>query len=141
MKLNKDLTIFEKYSEKIRFAEKGRYCYFYFPKGKIQDIANLNNEEELTQNIAFTLAQALFPEYLICSGLFDSFLMFEIKDCARVDPPKYFYNHFGCFLNNKKDVKENHLGLEIKDLFKKNNIKYSSLWKSLFEHWENEVQA
>lgn len=35
-----------------------------------------------------SLLQMLYPGTLICSGLFEPFLVFEVKDGRRVDPPK-----------------------------------------------------
>ena len=96
--LNKTLVINENAKQIITTAEKGRYSYFDYSKETIQDIAS-KHPNELTQKTAFTIVQALFPEFLICSGLFDAFLMFEIKDNKRSDPPKFCYDHIHCYLN------------------------------------------
>lgn len=82
---------------------------------------------------AFSIVQALFPNYLVCSGLFDSFLLFEIKDGRRIDPPKYFYNHFASYLNDDKVAKCNKLIDEIMDLFEQNNITCDKSWYEYYE--------
>lgn len=130
--LNKNLTINEEYKKIITSAEKCRYSYFDYSKEKVQEIAN-KNLNDLKYTDAATLVQALFPQYLICSGLVDSFLMFEIKNGVRQDPPKYCYMHLDSFLNNDKKAKLNNLTSEIIDLFKSNNIKYNKHWDMLLE--------
>ena len=136
LKLNKDLTINEEYKKVITEAERGRYNYFDFSKEKIQEIA-LKDLKDLKYNDAACLVQALYPQYLIGSGLFDGFLMFEIKKGVRVDPPKYCYGNLTSYLNNDKKTKFNYLAAEIIDLFKNNNIEYNQDWHKLLPN--NEV--
>ena len=137
LKLNKDLTINEEYKRVITSAERGRYSYYDYSKEKAQEIAK-KDLKDLTYTNAATLVQALFPQYLICSGLFDSFLMFKIKNGVRQDPPKYYYRDLNSFLNNDKGAKLNHLATEIIDLFKTNNIEYNKQWDKFLEK-SNEV--
>ena len=123
--LNKKLIINENQKKVITSAERGRYTYFDFSKEKITEIAQ-KPFSELTLLDGFSLVQALFPEYLICSGIFDCFLVFEIKNNKRIDPPKYWFNSFGSYLNNKTNF--NLLCKEIIDLFRKNDISYHYGW-------------
>ena len=129
--LNKDLQLNKKYKDIIISAENGRYSYFDYSKDVIQNIAN-NNLSDIDWEDCAYLLQALFPQYLICSGLFDSFLMFEIENGKRSDPPKYFYKDLQSFLNNGEGKTQyNYLGNEIIDLFKANGIRYNSEWDKL----------
>lgn len=130
LKLNKNLVIDEKHKKVITDAEGGRYAYFDFTKDKIQEIAK-KDLSELKLNDTFYLVQALFPEYLISSGLFDCFLMFKIKNGVRVDPPKYCYRNLQSYLNNDTESKFNYLAGEIIDLFKNNGIDYNQNWNKL----------
>ena len=136
LKLNKDLTINEEFKKIITEADNGRYSYFDFTKEKIQEIA-LKDLNDLKYDDAVTLVQALYPQYLICSGLIDCFLMFEIKKGVRVDPPKYYYCDLRSYLNNDKKTKFNHLATEIIDLFKNNNIDYNQDWHQLLQNKED----
>ena len=86
IELNKDLSV--DYTEwKKNITSKG-YSYYDFSREEVERIAKKNVKEVSTTEIR-TLAQALFPQYLQCSGLFDGFLFFEVIDGVRVDPPKY----------------------------------------------------
>lgn len=128
LNLNKSLEINEEYKKIITSAEKGRYSYFDYDRESVQAVAK-KNIKDVKQVDCFILVQALFPEYLICSGLIDCFLMFEIKNNYRVDPPKYYYSTLGSFLNNNKEVQANFLIDEIMDLFDKNNIECDNSWR------------
>lgn len=127
LKLNKTLVIDEESKKIITSAERGRYSYFDYTEEIIKNIA-MKDMEEVTRNEWFAIAQALFPNYLICSGLIDSFLMFEIKNQVRIDPPKYYYCNLWSFLNNDREARVNLLVEEVKDLFNKNNINYHESW-------------
>lgn len=127
--LNKNLEIDEDAKKIITTAEGGRYRYFDYTKEKVQAVASLTLEELKVED-GFVLVQALFPKYLICNGIFDNFLMFEIKNGKRVDPPKYFCGNLDEYINN--DENSNFLLEEIKDLFEKNEIHYSKDWVDLF---------
>lgn len=127
--LNKELNINNQLKEVIITAEKGRYSYFDFNKDVIEKIAQKSlAKDDLKVTDCFYLVQALFPQYLVCSGLFDCFLLFEIKNNYRVDPPIYYYHNLSAYLNNNENCKYNRLVDEIIDLFKKNNIKYHEDW-------------
>lgn len=130
--LNKKLEIDEEAKKIITTAEKNRYTYWDYTKEKIEQIASKNlNDLKITD--AFVLVQALFPKYLVCSGLFDCFLMFEIKNNKRFDPPKYYYANLTSYLNNNNELKFNYLASEIIDLFKVNNIDYNKQWDKILE--------
>lgn len=137
LNLNKSLEINEKYKQIITTAERGRYSYFDYDKESVQAVAKKNIKDVRLVD-CFILAQALFPEYLICSGLIDSFLMFEIKNNNRVDPPKYYYSSLASYLNNNKEVQANFLIDEVIDLFDKNDIECDSSWRDY--HKETLIQ-
>lgn len=130
--LNKKLEMDEEAKRIITTAEGGRYSYFDYTKEKIQEIA-LKNLDDIERNDADILVQALFPKYLICGGLFDCFLMFEIKKNRRIDPPKYCYCDLTSYLNNDDKLKFNYLAFEIVDLFKANDIQYNEQWNKLLK--------
>lgn len=133
IKLNKDLSIdFSEYKRKITTAENGRYSYFDFSKEAVSEIASKEIDNVSVPELRM-LAQALFPEYLQCSGLFDGFLFFEIRSNKRVDPPKYYYCFLSSYLNNDNKAKVNRLSEEVKDLFEQNGISYSESWKQFFD--------
>lgn len=133
--LNKKLEMDEEAKRIITTAEGGRYSYFDYTKEKIQEIA-LKNLDDIKRIDANILVQALFPKYLICGGLFDNFLMFEIKNNRRADPPKYCYYDLTSYLNNNNEVKFNYLASEIIDLFKVNDIQYNEQWNKLLKEEE-----
>lgn len=133
IKLNKDLSLdFSEYKKKITSAENARYSYFDFSKEAVSTVASKEIDNVSNSELRM-LAQALFPEYLQCSGLFDGFLFFEIRSNKRVDPPKYYYGVLSSYLNNDKEAKVNRLAEEIKDLFEQNGIAYSESWKQFFD--------
>ena len=81
IELNKDLSV--DYTEwKKNITSKG-YSYYDFSREEVERIAKKNVKEVSTTEIR-TLAQALFPQYLQCSGLFDGFLFFDVEDGVRV---------------------------------------------------------
>lgn len=138
IQLNKDLSIdFSKYKKEITTAENGRYSYFDFSKEAVSEIASKEIDDVSVPELRM-LAQALFPEYLQCGGLFDGFLFFEIRQNRRVDPPKYYYCVLSSYLNNDKKAKVNRLSEEVKDLFEKNGISYSESWKQFFDGLKKE---
>ncbi len=126
---NKDLAI--DYSEWKKNITSGGYTYFDFSRDEVERIAKKNVKEVSTVEIR-TLAQALFPQYLQCSGLFDGFLFFDVFCGERIDPPKYCYATCSSYLNNNDRVKVNRLIDEIEDLFEQNEIDCSDDWKSYF---------
>lgn len=111
---------------------KRRYGYYDFSKEKVEEIASKKVEE--VGNDVRVLVQALFPQYLQCSGLFDGFVLFNVVDGVRIDPPVYYYRSCSSYLNNDDKAKVNRLADEIKDLFESNGIQYSEGWKEYFEH-------
>ena len=129
---NKDLSI--DFSEWKKNIESKRYSYYDFNKEIVEKIAKINDIEGVSNGDIRILVQALFPQYLECSGLFDSFLLFAVVDGVRIDPPKYFFGNLKSYLNNDKEAKVNRLSDEIKDLFERNNIEYSEMWKEFFEY-------
>ena len=130
--LNKKIIVDENQKSVITSAEGARYKYFDFTKEKISEIA-IKPFSNLTIEDCFVLVQALFPEYLICSGLFDTFIIFEIKNGRRIDPPKYFFSSLDSYLNNNNELKFNFLAAEIVDLCIKNNIQYAKFWDVVVE--------
>ncbi len=134
---NKDLSIdFSKWKANIT---KIRYKYFDFDKEKIEAIAKKNSEDDITDDNFRTIIQALFPQYLLCSGFIDSVIIFIVNNGVREDPPKYYYSDLRAYLNNDNEAKVNRLSDEIKDLFEKNEIEYSDLWKDFFSEEKNET--
>lgn len=97
IELNKDLSV--DYTEwKKNITSKG-YSYYDFSREEVERIAKKNVKEVSGTEIR-TLVQALFPQYLQCSGLFDGFLFFEVNNGVRIDPPKYCYATCNSYLDN-----------------------------------------
>lgn len=126
---NKDLSV--DYTEWKNNITSKRYSYYDFSREEVERIAKKNVQEVSNDEIR-TLVQALFPQYLQCSGLFDGFLFFDVIDGERVDPPKYFYGTCNSYLNNDDKAKVNRLIEEIEDLFEQNEIDCSEDWKKYF---------
>lgn len=97
-----------------------RYSYYDYDEQTIKDIAK-KDVRELTFKDGSTLVQAMFPDNLICSGLFDNFLIFECHDGERCDPPKKAFSN----IDDKKLLKD------IIQFFKDNNIEYHETWNKL----------
>ena len=127
LELNKSLVMNEEYKKVITSAEKGRYSYYDYSKEIIQEIAN-KDFEQLYCADARPIVQALFPKYLITSGLWDNFLMFEIVDNERANSPKYCYLDACSYLDNDDKARCNLLLEEIIDLFNKNDITPHESW-------------
>ena len=88
-----NLNFNEKDKALIVEAENRRgYVYYEFTEEKIRDVA-----AKPVQSIEYEdwccLLQMLYPRGLISSGLFEPFLVFEIVNSRRKDPPK---EHWGC---------------------------------------------
>ena len=79
--------------DRIEEAENKRgYRYYDFTEGSCKDLAN-KHVKELTYKDWCSLVQMLYPKELICSGLFDPFLVFHINDKnVRQDPPAGYWN-------------------------------------------------
>lgn len=130
IKINKDLGI-DHAAAKRRIEEAG-YTYFdWYNREGIQALAWVREIGELSSDDIFIIIQALFPEHLICSGLFDGILLFKVENGNRVDPPEHYYKNLSSFLDNGNNGKQEHrLRDEIKDLFEKNKIKPSISWQN-----------
>lgn len=61
--------------------------YYDFTEEKTREIA-AKNARDVTYEEWCSLLQMLYPSTLICSGLFDPFIVFEVKNGRRKDPPK-----------------------------------------------------
>ena len=129
-KITKEITTNKilkfKQSDKENIEKTGD-SYFEFDENTIKNLAS-QDIEKLTRHDWFTLVQALFPDKLICNGLFDSFIIFQVKNGCRIDPPKYYWRDLNSYLNNDNNAKVNKLLEEIKDLFVKNNISWHESW-------------
>ncbi|MEG2687541.1 MAG: hypothetical protein RSA24_00075 [Clostridia bacterium] len=128
---NKDLSI--DFSEWKKNIESKRYSYYDFNKEIVERIAKINDIKSVSNKDIRVLVQALFPQYLECTGLIDYFLLFAVVDGVRIDPPKYYWFNLTSYLNNDKEAKVNRLSDEIKDLYEQNDIEYSEMWKKFFE--------
>lgn len=126
--INKNLEI-DHAAAKKRIEEAG-YTYFdWVNREGVQAIARIRDIEKIPASDIYTIVQALFPEHLICSGLFDGVLLFRVKNGKRVDPPEHYYRNLSSFLDNGNNGAQEHkLKDEIKDLFEKNGIKPSIGW-------------
>lgn len=96
------------------------YTYYDYTKETIEEIAHKNVKDLVYQDGAI-LVQALYPKNLICSGLFDRFLVFECHNGDREDPPKFFFHN----LDNKELLDK------IFAMFKREKIKPHSTWETL----------
>ena len=86
-----NLSFDQKDKELIVQAENNRgYTYYEFTVEKTKDIA-AKPVREVDYNEWCSLLQMLYPNRLICSGIFDPFLVFEIVDGKRKDPPKEYW--------------------------------------------------
>lgn len=133
---NKSLAI--NYAEwKKNITLFGHDYYYDFNQDMVNNVAQKNIKDVKFEDLC-VLAQALFPQYLLCHGLFDNFIFFEVEDGVRVDPPIYCYRNLRSYLNNDNDAKVNRLAFEIKDLFIQNNIVYSDSWREYFDGLRNE---
>ncbi len=77
----------EKDKTMICEADRRGYSYYEFTKESVKAIAvkEIRNVEDHEWR---SLLQMLYPDKLICSGLFEPFLVFEIQNGCRKDPPK-----------------------------------------------------
>lgn len=74
--------------KRIEDAENKRYAYFGFTEESCREIAAKPLKEVSTSEWR-SLVQMIYPGNLICSGLFEPFLVFDItKAGKRKDPPK-----------------------------------------------------
>lgn len=73
-------------------AENRRgYTYYEFTEATVKNIAS-KEAASVEDGEWRSLLQMLYPDKLICSGLFEAFLVFEIRNGRRKDPPQ---EHWG----------------------------------------------
>lgn len=89
--MNEVLNYKEENKSLIEGELNHNYQYYEFNKDKILEIIS-KNINDVNDKEWRTLIQMIFPQNLICSGLFQSFLIFDIEDGLRVDPPKYAFD-------------------------------------------------
>lgn len=76
-------------------AENHRgYTYYEFTEESVKAIAS-KEISSVSDREWRSFLQMLYPDKLICSGLFESFLVFEIRNGRRKDPPQ---EHWGNLL-------------------------------------------
>jgi hypothetical protein len=75
---------------RIEGEKHHNYTYYEFTEQSIRAIS-AKHVKDVESREWYTLVQMLYPENLICSGLFDSFLVFDIINQKRKDPPKEAY--------------------------------------------------
>lgn len=132
---NKNLSF--DFSGYKRMIESANYHYYDFSKQEVIEIADKDIFQISNHEIRM-LIQALFPEYIQCSGIFNNFIFFEVRANRRLDPPKYYYGDMTSYLNNDDKSKVNRLAEEVKDLFEQNGISYSESWKQFFDGLKKE---
>lgn len=87
MKLNYERT------DKVLIEEaenKRGYSYYEFTEESIKSISK-KELKDVTSHEWRSLLQMLYPQGLICSGLFEPLLVFKIENGKRIDPP---YEHW-----------------------------------------------
>lgn len=67
------------------------YSYYDFNEQSVREIAS-KHAKDVTGHEWYSLVQMLYPKNLITSGLFDAFLVFDIINRKRKDPPKEYWN-------------------------------------------------
>lgn len=86
------LNYSEENKRTITEAENRRgYTYYEFTEETVRAIA-AKAAAFVEEREWRSLLQMLYPDKLICSGLFEAFLVFEIKNGRRKDPPQ---EHWG----------------------------------------------
>lgn len=81
-------------------AENRRgYSYYEFTEEAVRTIA-AKEAIDVEDGEWRSLLQMLYPDKLICSGLFEAFLVFEIKNGRRKDPPQ---EHWGSLVRPGSD--------------------------------------
>lgn len=124
--------------ERILKAENNRgYVYYDFTEQSCKDAAE-KPLKEVADNEWYMLVQMLFPQNLICSGIIDSFLIFEIKGGAtlesgkRKDPPLRFWPNL-TRANSKSEV----LLKMIVDHLTENGVSVHETWTQRLEAASN----
>lgn len=94
------LNYSEENKRTITEAENRRgYAYYEFTEEAVRAIA-AKAAAFVEEHEWRSLLQMLYPDKLICSGLFEAFLVFEIKNGRRKDPPQ---EHWGDLLTPGSD--------------------------------------
>lgn len=132
---NKDIGI--PHEEAKKRIEEAGYTYFEFNKPKIKAVALAKDITDIPTAWILSIIQAIFPEYLICSGIFDSVVLFRVANGKRIDPPVHYWRNLNAYIDNGKNGKQEHALLaEIKDLFEKSGIEPSDSWLNYFNKFE-----
>lgn len=91
--MNIENLTFKEENKKIITGEKyHNYGYFEYTPDKILAIVGKSPNDVETDEWR-ALIQMLYPDSLICSGLFQPILLFHIKNRKRVDPPYLAFNN------------------------------------------------
>lgn len=83
----------------ITSEKNHNYRYYEFTEDTCKTIAS-KHVNDVDSDEWYSLVQMLYPNRLICSGLFESFLAFEIRDGKRIDPPM---EHWGNLVSEGSD--------------------------------------
>lgn len=119
-------------SEAMKRITKGGYSYFGFEKTTIEGLAK-RSVNSLKYNECCHIIQCLYPEFLVCSGLFDPFILFKVSDTGkRIDPPVASWRSLTHRQNEDRETTP-FLIETILLLFKNNAIEPHSSWKELLE--------
>lgn len=120
---------FKEENKKIIVEEKLHdYNYYEYTPDMILAIVK-KNPEEVENDEWRTLIQMLYPDSLICSGLFQPLLLFHIKNGLRVDPPYLAFNNITEY--NKK-IKSS-LFEKICDFLTDNGVELNDTWLKCLE--------
>lgn len=120
---------FKEENKKIIVEEKRHdYSYYEYTPEKILDIVK-KNPNDVENDEWKTLIQMLYPDSLICSGLFQPLLLFHIKNGLRVDPPYLAFNNITEY--NKK-IKSS-LFEKICDFLTDNGVELNDTWLKVLE--------
>ena len=106
--------------------ERKRYSYYDFSLDGIRKIAE-SDINALEPNDLRAIVQCLYPKFLVCSGLFDAILLFDVRPSGdRIDPPFASWRYLGTAQNEFKDSPL--MADSISKLFKANGIKPHESW-------------
>lgn len=126
------MIINEEFKKKIETAENNRgYVYYDFSPEMVERVI-ATPLENVTNGELRGLIQMIYPDKLICSGLIDSVLIFEIVKGARKDPPLYYYSDM-CSPSECKKIKGEVLFIKILNYIreKKPNAEFDKSWIDL----------
>lgn len=120
---------FKEENKKIIVEEKEHnYNYYEYTPDMILAIVK-KNPEEVENDEWRALIQALYPDSLICSGLFQPLLLFHIKNGLRVDPPYLAFNN----LNEYNEKIKSSLFEKICDFLIDSGIELNDVWLKTLE--------